>query len=101
MPDKRLDSRIAGKTPRHYPFVGHHEKLITGALYTVTQVALIIGVNSKTMHSRMRGKIEITNKEIRQTDDTRLGPKNIREGLYNRLESKGMKKSDKWLRVKL
>ena len=101
MPDKRLDSRVAGKAPKHYLFVGHHEKLITGALYTVTQVALIIGVNSKTMHSRMRGKIEITNKEIRQTEETRLGPKNTREGLYDRLESKAMKKSDKWLRTKL
>lgn len=101
MPDKRLDPRAAGKNPKHYRFVGHHERLVTDALYTLSQVALIVGVNSKTMHSRMRGKTEISNREIRETQDPFGGNNKGREGLYDRLETVAMKESGKWLRVKL
>lgn len=101
MPDKRLEPRAAGKNPKHYRFVGHHERLVTDALYTLTQVALIVGVNSKTMHSRMRGKTEITNREVRETQDAFGGNNKGQEGLYDRLENQSMKKSGKWLRMKL
>ena len=101
MPDNRLEPRTAGKNPKHYRFGGHHERLVTDALYTLSQVALIVGLNSKTMHSRMRGKTEISNREIRETQDPFGGNNKGREGLYDRLETVAMKESGKWLRVKL
>ena len=101
MPDKRYEPRSAGKNPKHYRFTGHHEKLVTGALYTLREISMIIGVNDKTMHSRMAGKTEVTTKEVRETQDAFGGNNKGREGLYDRLETSSMKQSAKWLRVKL
>ena len=102
MSDRRLEPRSAGKQPREFVFTGHHERLVTGATYTLGQVSIIIGVNNKTMHSRMRGKTELTNKEVQPTNDIYgLSNRAGRSDLHNRLEDVSMKKSDAWLRRKL
>tara|TARA_R110000787_G_scaffold241878_1_gene348039 strand:- start:1106 stop:1405 length:300 start_codon:yes stop_codon:yes gene_type:complete len=92
-------TRRAGKPPIQYVFTGNHERLVTGATYTIPEMAIIVGINDKTMHSRMRGKCEFTNKEVRPKNSE--GPNFKRPGLYERLETKDMKLSDKWMRIKL
>ena len=101
MSDRRLYPRSAGKNPRQCVFVGTHEKLETGRMYVLSEVARIIGVNDKTMHSRMVGKHEITDKEVRETQDAFGGKNKNNADLYARLENKCMKESGKWLRRKL
>jgi hypothetical protein len=101
MPKRTYEPRSAGKKPIQYVFEGKHEKLVTGAKYTLAEIGLIIGVNDKTMHSRMKQKCAITDKEVRPTQVAFGGNNSGREGLYDRLETPDMKLSDKWLRVKL
>ena len=99
MPESTCRARKAGKPPTHYLFIGSNEALVTGATYTIPEMAAIVGINDKTMHSRMKGKCEFTDKEVRPKNSD--GPNFKRPGLYNRLETTDMKLSDKWLRVKL
>ena len=99
MPESSYRNRRSGKAPIQYLFTGTHDRLVTGATYTIPEMAIIVGINDKTMHSRMRGKCEFTNKEVRPKNSER--PNFKRPGLYDRLETKDMKLSDKWLRVKL
>lgn len=37
-------------------FVGQHDELITGRYYTVREYSEVVGVNDKTMHSRLKNK---------------------------------------------
>ena len=99
MAESDYRTRRAGKPPIQYVFTGNHERLVTGATYTIPEMAIIVGINDKTMHSRMRGKCEFTNKEVRPKNSE--GPNFKRLGLYDRLETKDMKLSDKWMRIKL
>ena len=101
MPNRTYEPRSAGKSPILYPFEGTHEKLVTGAKYTLKEISLIIGVNDKTMHSRMKHKCVLTDKEVRPTQEPADGWNFSRAGAYNRLETADMQLSDKWLRVKL
>jgi hypothetical protein len=101
MPNRTYEPRSAGKKPILYTFEGTHQKLITGESYTLKEVSLIIGVNDKTMHSRMRNKCVITDKEVRPTQEPLAGWNFSRPGVYNRLETADMQLSDKWLRMKL
>ena len=91
-------ARKAGK-PTHYLFTGNNEALVTGATYTIPEMAAIVGINERTMYNRMRGKCEFTDKEVRPKNSG--GPNFKRPALYSRLETTGMKLSDKWLRMKL
>ena len=99
MPNRTYEPRRAGKSPVQYVFSGDHERLVTGASYTIPEMAIIVGINDKTMHSRMKGKSEFTDKEVRPKNSD--GPNFKRPAIYNRLETKEMKISDKWMRVKL
>lgn len=99
MPESDYRKRRAGKPPIQYVFSGKHDRLITGASYTIPEMAIIVGINDKTMHSRMRGKSEFTDKEVRPKNSD--GPNFKRPAIYDRLETKEMKFSDKWIRVKL
>jgi|TARA_R110000744_G_scaffold244299_1_gene361193 hypothetical protein len=101
MPNRNYEPRSAGKNPVLYIFEGTHEKLVTGEKYTLKQISLIIGVNDKTMHSRMKQKCVLTDKEVRPTTEPSGGWNFSRTGEYNRLETTDMQLSDKWLRVKL
>tara|TARA_R110000772_G_scaffold220987_1_gene331408 strand:+ start:4208 stop:4513 length:306 start_codon:yes stop_codon:yes gene_type:complete len=101
MPNRCYEPRSAGKVPVQYVFEGNHEKLVTGATYTLKEISIIIGVNDKTMHSRMKGKFILTDKEVRPKQDMFGGNNPARPGLYDRLEKPDMKLSDKWLRMKL
>ena len=101
MPKRSREPRGAGKVPVLYPFHGTHPMLITGETYTLKEVSIIIGVNDKTMHSRMKGKFILTDKEVRPKQEMFGGNNSGREGLYDRLEKPEMKLSDKWLRAKL
>lgn len=99
MRESKIRSRKAGKPPTHYLFTGSNEALVTGATYTIPEMAAIVGINDKTMHSRMKGKCEFTDKEVRAKNSD--GPNFKRPALYEHLETTDMKLSDKWLRVKL
>jgi len=99
MRESKIRSRKAGKPPIHYLFTGSNEALVTGATYTIPEMAAIVGINDKTMHSRMKGKCEFTDKEVRAKNSD--GPNFKRPALYEHLETTDMKLSDKWLRVKL
>ena len=101
MPNRCYEPRSAGKVPIQYIFEGSHERLVTGATYTLKEISLIIGVNDKTMHSRMKGKFILTDKDVRPKQEMFGGNNSGREGLYDRLEKPDMKLSDKWLRMKL
>tara|TARA_R110000796_G_scaffold7861_5_gene26517 strand:- start:671 stop:976 length:306 start_codon:yes stop_codon:yes gene_type:complete len=101
MRESAYRTRKAGKSPIQYLFTGKHDRLVTGATYTITEMAIIVGINDKTMHSRMKGKCEFTDKEVRAKQDMFGGNNPARTGLYDRLETTDMKLSDKWLRVKL
>ena len=91
-------ARKAGK-PTHYLFTGNNEALVTGANYTIPEMAAIVGINDNTMYSRMRGKCEFTDKEVKSKNSD--GPNFKRPALYSRLETTGMRLADKWLRMKL
>jgi len=99
MRESKIRGRKAGKPPTHYLFTGSNEALVTGATYTIPEMAAIVGINDKTMHSRMKGKCEFTDKEVRAKNSD--GPNFKRPALYEHLETTDMKLSDKWLRVKL
>jgi|TARA_B110000908_G_scaffold115515_1_gene135457 hypothetical protein len=101
MSNRCYEPRSAGKVPVKYVFEGNHEKLVTGATYTLKEISLIIGVNDKTMHSRMKQKCVLTDKEVKPTQTPFGGNNSGREGLYDRCEKPDMKLSDKWLRMKL
>jgi hypothetical protein len=101
MPNRCYEPRSAGKVPIQYIFEGSHERLVTGATYTLKEISLIIGVNDKTMHSRMKQKCVLTDKEVRPTTEPSGGWNFSRTGEYNRLETTDMQLSDKWLRVLL
>tara|TARA_B110000503_G_scaffold28307_1_gene45403 strand:+ start:694 stop:999 length:306 start_codon:yes stop_codon:yes gene_type:complete len=90
-----------GKPPIQYIFIGKHERLVTGAKYTIPEMSIIVGIHEKTMHSRMRGKLEFTNEEVKPKQDMFGGNNPARKGLYDRLETEDMKLSDKWMRIKL
>ena len=90
------------KIPNKYKFVGDHPKLTTGASYSLPEVGRIIDINPKTMHSRMRGKTEITNAQLGpvqtkfrngdQPDHWQIGGH-----VADRLENQVMKLSQQWL----
>jgi len=86
MPNRCYEPRSAGKVPVKYVFEGNHEKLVTGATYTLKEISLIIGVNDKTMHSRMKQKCVLTDKEVKPTQTPFGGNNSGREGLYDRCE---------------
>jgi hypothetical protein len=101
MPDRRFDSRTSGKQPKKYKFVGSHENLVTGCFYTLREIAAKAGIKNKTMHSRMVGKAEVGDKQVRATEDAFGGIGKSKASLYDRLETSEMKQSDKWLRMRL
>jgi len=93
------ESTCRARKPTHYLFTGNNEALVTGSTYTIPEMAAIVGINKNTMYSRMRGKCEFTDKEVRPKNFG--GPNFKRPALYSRLETSGMKLSDKFLRIKL
>lgn len=90
--------RGAGKAPAMYKFVGTHDRLITGAMYSLREVALIVDISKKTMYSRMRGRTDIDDKQVDVVQDAFGGCNKPREGLYDRLEDSCMKLSGHWLK---
>lgn len=101
MPDKRLEPRSSGKHPRKYKFIGTHDNLVTGKLYTLREISILTGIKNKTMHSRMVGRAEVDDRQVREVDDAFGGIGKSKASLYDRLETSTMKLSDKFLRVKL
>jgi len=101
MPDNRLEPRLAGKTPTKYKFVGEHPDLITGNFYTISEISKVVNIKNGSMHSRMMGKTEITNKELRKVETKYREKKRSNGNLTSNLETISMKQSAKWLRVKL
>lgn len=85
-----------------FKFIGEHERLVTGAHYTIPALHIITKINTSTLHSRLRNKKEFTTRDVRPSGPPIIGPLAKRkEELENRLETATMKKSDKWLRLKL
>jgi len=98
-----MDRRLSGKQPTKYEFKGEHENLITGRFYTLREVSEIIGVNNKTMHSRMRNKPFLTDREVSGTKSQYYYVRNgaVAQEHVHRLETHEQKMSDAWLRKKL
>ena len=46
MPDKRLEPRSSGKHPRKYKFIGTHDNLVTGKLYTLREISILTGIKN-------------------------------------------------------
>ena len=87
---------------KSFKFIGEHPRLVTGANYTIPALCIITSVNKSTLHSRLRNKTEFTTRDVRPSGPPIIGPLAKRkEELENRLETATMKKSDKWLRLKL
>ena len=88
--------------PQSFKFIGEHDRLVTGANYTIPALCIITSVNKSTLHSRLRYKKEFTERDIRPSGPPIIGPlAKRREELENRLETRYMRESDKWLRIAL
>ena len=85
-----------------FKFIGEHERLVTGAHYTIPALHIITKINTSTLHSRLRNKKEFTTRDVRPSGPPITGPlAKRREELENRLETRHMRESDKWLRIAL
>ena len=85
-----------------FKFIGEHERLVTGAHYTIPALHIITKINTSTLHSRLRNKKEFTTRDVRPSGPPIIGPLAKRkEELENRLETRHMRESDKWLRIAL
>ena len=85
-----------------FKFIGEHERLVTGAHYTIPALHIITKINTSTLHSRLRYKKEFTERDVRPSGPPITGPlAKRREEAENRLENKEMRESDKWLRIAL
>jgi hypothetical protein len=88
--------------PQEFKFVGEHPRLVTGEAYSIPALRIITNINKSTLHSRLKNKTEFTTRDVRPSGPPIIGPLAKRkEELENRLETATMKKSDKWLRLKL
>jgi hypothetical protein len=98
-----MDRRLGGKQPTKYEFKGEHENLVTGRFYTLREVSEIIGVNNTTIHSRMRNKPFLTDREVSGTESQYyyVGNGVVAQEHVHRLETHEQKMSDAWLRKKL
>jgi hypothetical protein len=87
---------------QEFKFIGEHPRLVTGAVYTIPALHIITKINNSTLHSRLKNKTEFTTRDVRPSGPPIIGPLAKRkQELENRLETATMKKSDKWLRLKL
>jgi len=85
-----------------FKFIGEHERLVTGAHYTIPALHIITKINTSTLHSRLRNKKEFTTRDVRPSGPPIIGPlAKRREEAENRLETRHMRESDKWLRIAL
>ena len=88
--------------PQEFKFVGEHPRLVTGAAYSIPALHIITKLNTSTLHSRLRNKKEFTTRDVRPSGPPIIGPLAKRkEELENRLETRHMRESDKWLRIAL
>ena len=88
--------------PQEFKFVGEHPRLVTGADYSIPALHIITKLNTSTLHSRLKNKTEFTTRDIRPSGPPIIGPlAKRREELENRLETRHMRESDKWLRIAL
>jgi len=88
--------------PQEFKFIGEHPRLVTGADYSIPALHIITKLNTSTLHSRLKNKTEFTTRDVRQSGPPIIGPLAKRkEELENRLETRHMRESDKWLRIAL
>ena len=82
-----------------------HERMISGAEYSLKAISIITGIHHNTLHGRLRGKDELTDHELRAIDVAKCNPeRRRREGVpstIKRLETKADELSSKFLRGKL
>lgn len=83
-------------------FTGEHPRLITGANYSIYALALITGISSATLYSRLQGRDEVTDWDItpaHERNPERYGNKRRNSVGYSRLETATERLSADWLRL--
>ena len=82
-----------------------HERMISGAEYSLKAISIITGVHFNTLHGRLVGKDAFTDHEIRAVDASQMSPEKRRKaGLgstWPEFQTKNEAYSAKFLRVKL
>ena len=82
-----------------------HERMISGAEYSLKAISIITGIHFNTLHGRLVGKDAFTNHEIRAVDASQMSPEKRRKaGLgstWPEFETKAEAYSAKFLRGKL
>lgn len=82
-----------------------HERMISGAEYSLKAISIITGIHANTLHGRLRGKDEFTDHELRTIDLSKTSPaRRRREGVagsIKRLETEADRLSSQFLRGKL
>jgi len=87
---------------KSFKFIGDHPRLVANAYYTIPALHIITKINTSTLHSRLRNKKDFTERDVRPSGPPIIGPlAKRREELENRLETRHMRESDKWLRIAL
>ncbi len=82
-----------------------HERMISGAEYSLKAISIITGLNANTLNGRLIGKDAFTDHEIRVASSSSMSPEKRRKrgvgSSWPEFQTKSEAYSAKFLRVKL
>ncbi len=78
-----------------------HERLIHGALYALSELALITGINRSTLSNRLQHVQVLQDRHVRDIDKTQSADHRLEAIVIERCESAADKLSQKHLRMRL
>tara|TARA_R110000796_G_scaffold57244_2_gene132148 strand:+ start:3098 stop:3472 length:375 start_codon:yes stop_codon:yes gene_type:complete len=99
---KRIESyaKVAEKSKRRIKYIGENPDLISGKLYTYTELGAVCGVVGQTMRGRLRGRLECTD-DLLWKNGVRIPKELWKANIICRLECEADRMSQKWLRIAL
>lgn len=75
-----------------------HERLIYNAMYSLTELSIILGINRSTLSNRLQCVQVLQDRHIRPLDKTQSSNHRHETHLYDRLETAADKLSQEFLR---